>query len=87
MFLVPALRQRDDTLAIACVMIFLSLWIDKGIGLVIGGFVPNMLEEVTPYYPALNEILITAAVWATGFFILTVLYKVAITVKEEKELK
>lgn len=87
MLLIPKIRQRDDTLAIACVLIFVSLWIDKGIGLVIGGFVPNMLEEVTPYYPNLNEICITMAVWATGFFILTVLYKIAITVKEQKELK
>lgn len=86
MFLIPALRKRDDTLALACVLIFVSLWIDKGIGLVIGGFVPNMLEQVTPYYATFNEIAITAAVWATGFFILTVLYKVAISVKEEKLL-
>ena len=84
MFLIPATRKRDDTLALACVMLFVSLWIDKGIGLVIGGFVPNMLEEVTPYYLTFNEFAISAAVWATGFFILAILYKVAISVKEEK---
>ena len=84
MFLVPATRKREDTLAIACILIFLSLWIDKGIGLVIGGFVPSPLEEITAYYPSFQEIMITLGVWATGAFILTVLFKIALAVKEEK---
>jgi len=84
MLLVPATKKREDTLAVACVLLFISLWIDKGIGLVIGGFVPNPLEEITAYHPSFQEILITLGVWATGFFILTVLYKIALAVKEEK---
>jgi len=84
MLLVPATKKREDTLAVACVLLFISLWIDKGIGLVIGGFVPSPLEEITAYHPSFQEILITLGVWATGFFILTVLYKIALSVKEEK---
>jgi molybdopterin-containing oxidoreductase family membrane subunit len=84
MLLVPATRKREDTLAIACILLFISLWIDKGIGLVIGGFVPSPLEEITAYHPSFQEIMITLGVWATGFFILTVLYKIALGVKEEK---
>jgi len=84
MLIVPVTRKREDTLTVACILLFVSLWIDKGIGLVIGGFVPNPLEEITAYHPSFQEILITLGVWATGFFILTVLYKIAISVKEEK---
>ncbi len=84
MLLVPATRKREDTLAIACILLFVSLWIDKGIGLVIGGFVPNPLEQITAYHPSFQEIMITLGIWATGFFILTVLYKIALAVKEEK---
>ena len=84
MLLVPATRKREDTLAVACILLFISLWIDKGIGLVIGGFVPNMMEQITAYHPSFQEIMITLGVWATGFFILTVLYKIALSVKEEK---
>ena len=73
MFLVPATRKREDTLAIACVLLF-----------IIGGFVPSPLEEITAYHPSFQEIMITLGVWATGFFILTVLYKIALSVKEEK---
>jgi molybdopterin-containing oxidoreductase family membrane subunit len=70
-------------LAIACVSTFFSLWIDKGFGLIVGGFVPNPFERVTEYWPTLPETLITLAVWSVGFLVLTILYKIAVSVKEE----
>jgi Ni/Fe-hydrogenase subunit HybB-like protein len=83
MLLFPGIRKNEGTLALACVMLFISLWIDKGFGLIIGGFVPNMMEEVRPYWPTRQESIITLGVWAIGFIILTYLYKIAITVREE----
>ncbi len=83
MLLIPSIRRNESTLALACAMLFISLWIDTGFGLVIGGFVPNMMEEVRPYWPTRQESIITLGVWAIGFIILTYLYKVAITVREE----
>lgn len=79
----PGTRRNEKTLLIACASVFISLWIDKGFGLIVGGFVPNMLGKVTEYWPTLPEILISLGVWAIGFLILTVLYKVAISVKQE----
>ena len=67
----------------ACALVFISLWIEKGITLVITGFIPNPLEKITQYAPTIPELAITVGVWATGFLILTILYKVAISVKEE----
>ncbi|MBT8361349.1 MAG: polysulfide reductase NrfD [Deltaproteobacteria bacterium] len=72
-------------IGIASVLIFLALWTDKGLGFVFAGFVPNPLEEVTEYIPTMNEIGITLGIWATGFFILTLLYKIAIGVEHEVE--
>lgn len=83
MLWVPAIRRKEGLLAIACVMLFISLWIDKGFGLIIGGFVPNMFEEVNPYWPTMPEALITLGVWSIGFLVLTFLYKIAITVREQ----
>jgi len=51
--------------------------------LLIGGFTPNPFERVTPYWPTTPEVLITLGIYALGFFVLTVLYKIAISVKEE----
>jgi molybdopterin-containing oxidoreductase family membrane subunit len=79
----PQFRRREPVLAFASIFTFLSLWIDKGFGLIVGGFVPNPFEGITEYWPTLPETLITLAVWATGFLVLTVLYKIAVSVKEE----
>jgi molybdopterin-containing oxidoreductase family membrane subunit len=79
----PGTRKNEGTLGIACVAAFFSLWIEKGLGLVVTGFIPSPLETVTEYTPTGPEILITLGIWALGFSILTVLYKIAISVKEE----
>jgi len=78
-------RQSDGLLVVSCLLIFIAFWIDKGLGLVLGGFVPSPLDYVTEYVPSAQELGITAAIWATGAFILSILYKVAISVKLEKE--
>jgi molybdopterin-containing oxidoreductase family membrane subunit len=83
MLIPPSIRNKESNLVKACVCVFISLWIDKGFGLVIGGFVPNPFDGVTEYWPTLPETLITLGVWATGFLVLTILYKVAISVREE----
>jgi molybdopterin-containing oxidoreductase family membrane subunit len=83
MLVFPQIRKNESLLAIACIATFFSLWIDKGFGLVVGGFVPNPFERITEYWPTLPEAMITMAVWAIGFLVLTILYKVAISVKEE----
>jgi Ni/Fe-hydrogenase subunit HybB-like protein len=79
----PQFRKKENVLAVACVSTFLSLWIEKGFGLIVGGFVPNPFERITEYWPTLPEALITLAVWATGFLVLTILYKIAVSIKEE----
>jgi len=81
--LFPQLRRREEVLIFSALCVFLSTWIDKGMGLVVGGFIPNPFEKVTEYLPTLPEIGITLGVWGIGFLVLTVLYKIAISVKEE----
>jgi len=83
LLIVPATRRNENTLILACISVFISTWIDKGFGLVIGGFIPNPFEKVFEYWPTLPEVVISLGVWATGFFVLTVLYKIAVSVKEE----
>ncbi len=79
----PRWRTNERTLAAACVMVFLSLWIEKGLGLVVGGFLPSPLGHVTRYVPTLPEGSITLAIWAVGALLITVLYKIALAVREE----
>jgi Ni/Fe-hydrogenase subunit HybB-like protein len=68
LLIVPASRRNEGVLAVSCAMVFIGAWIDKGLGLISGGFVPNPLHEVNEYVPTGPEVMI---------------YKIATTVKEE----
>ena len=82
LLVVPRTRKAEKILAPTCVLIFLSLWIDKGIGLIVGGFVPSPLGAVTGYAPTLPEIAIVLGIWAAGFLMVTVFYKITLSVRE-----
>ncbi len=79
----PLTRKNEGVLAVACLVIFLGTWIDKGLGMIAGGFTPSPLHEINEYIPTLPEIGIALGVWAMGFLILTALFKIAVSVKEE----
>ncbi len=79
----PAARKNETSLAVACIVIIMGTWIDKGLGMISGGFVPNPMHEVNEYVPTMPEIGITLGVYAMGALVLTVLYKMAVGVKEE----
>lgn len=79
-------RKNGKLLPIALLSIIAANWIDKGMVLIVAGFVPNAFERVVEYSPTLNEISVTLAIYAIGFLLITILYKVAISVREEKDL-
>jgi len=79
----PVTRKNETVLIVACITVFVGTWIDKGLGMISGGFVPNPLHHVNEYVPTLPEILIALGVWAIGFLVLTALFKIAVTVKGE----
>jgi molybdopterin-containing oxidoreductase family membrane subunit len=78
LFLIPSFRNDFKRLPIACAMAFAGIWIEKGMGLIVPGFIPTPIGEVTEYYPTFVEVLLTLGIWAFGFFILTILLKGAI---------
>jgi Ni/Fe-hydrogenase subunit HybB-like protein len=79
----PGTRHNEKTLAVACGAVFLGLWIDKGLGLIIAGFVPSPLGTVTHYSPTVPEIGIAVGIYAVGLLIITLLYKVALSLRGE----
>ncbi len=81
----PRTRRNETTLGVACAAVFASLWIEKGLGLVVTGFIPSPLEKITEYFPTGPEVAITVGIWAFGLLILTVLYKIAVAVRMEEE--
>jgi Ni/Fe-hydrogenase subunit HybB-like protein len=79
--MIHPLRRSFRWLIPACVVLFVAIWIEKGIGLVIPGFVPSPLGEIVEYVPTTIELAVTAAIWALGMFVLTVLVKVALPIE------
>ena len=79
----PATRKNETTLIAACITVFIGTWIDKGLGMISGGFVPNPLHHVHEYVPTVPELAISIGVWAIGFLVLTALFKIAVGIKEE----
>jgi molybdopterin-containing oxidoreductase family membrane subunit len=83
LLLVPQFRRNETFLAVAAIAVVGSLWIDKGLGMVVTGFVPSALGHVNEYWPTGRETLIALGIYALGGIVLTVLYKVATAVREE----
>jgi molybdopterin-containing oxidoreductase family membrane subunit len=80
---IPKTRNNEGVLGFACATVFLSIWIEKGLGMVITGFVPNPLGEVTRYWPTFTETMITIGVYAVGALIVTVFYKATLSIRGE----
>ncbi len=75
------LRSNFNVLYVACAMLFLAIWIEKGFGLIVPGFVPGPWGKIAEYAPTFTEISITVAIWAMGAFIFTILTKTGIAVE------
>ncbi|NOZ69124.1 MAG: polysulfide reductase NrfD [Deferribacteres bacterium] len=79
--LIPTLRKSFIPLNVACVLIFIGVYIEKGIGLVFPGFIPGTLGEIYEYFPNSLELWISVGVWSIGLLIFTLFAKVAIAIK------
>ncbi len=80
LLVLPISRRRLRVLNIACIMLFIGIWIEKGMGLIIPGFIPTPLGEIVEYTPTLNETLISLGIWACGILIYTILVRITVPV-------
>ena len=82
LLLVPKVRKQERALTILCATVIIAIWIEKGLALVVTGFIPSPLGQINEYTPTAPEIAITVGVYALGFFVLTVLYQMVVNVRE-----
>ena len=80
LFLHPAALSRTWVVMLACVLAFGGAWIEKGMGLIVPGFVPSTLHEIVEYLPSLTEWKVTAGIWAFGLMVYTIALKIAIPI-------
>jgi len=67
-------------LNLTCVLCIVGIWIEKGMGLVVPGFIPTPLGEIVEYTPTLNETLICFGIWAFGLLCYTVFLRIAVPI-------
>jgi len=67
-------------LNVACVLLFVGIWIEKGMGLIIPAFIPSPLGEIVEYTPTGNEILVCLGIWAAGLLLYTILVRITVPV-------
>lgn len=79
----PKTRNNHNTLTIACAAVFVSIWIDKGLGMVVTGFIPNPVGTVTEYWPTVPEALISLGIYGIGALMVTGFFRIALAVRGE----
>jgi Ni/Fe-hydrogenase subunit HybB-like protein len=80
LLLVPATRRRLATLNAGCVLVWIGVYLEKGMLLVVGGMTPDTLGQVYGYTPGGTELAVAAGVFGIGFLLFTALVKVAVPI-------
>jgi Ni/Fe-hydrogenase subunit HybB-like protein len=78
---VPRLSRRGGLVLAACAMAFVGIWIEKGMGLVIPGFLPTPLGEMTEYRPTMVEVRLCLGIWGMGALLYSMLLKMAVAIE------
>jgi molybdopterin-containing oxidoreductase family membrane subunit len=78
--LVPRTRRNPVTLNIGCGLILISVFIEKGVALVVPGFTPSVLGEIYEYAPTATELMVSAGIFGVGALVFTLLSRAAIAV-------
>ena len=79
--MIRSLRRNPVLFNIACVMTVIGVWIEKGMGLVIPGYIPTPLGEIFEYLPNSTEVRISLAIWAIGLLTFTLLAKAGMAIE------
>ncbi len=80
-FVTRRFYSNTKVLRLACAAAVLGVWVEKGMGLVIPGFVPSPVGEIVDYTPSFTEFCVSAAVWAFGALVYTLLLKAAVPIE------
>ena len=72
----PRMRQNENWLIFCCVALFVSIWIEKGLAMIVTGFVPSPLGRFVEYRPTIPELLISAGIYGIGAFLVTIFFRI-----------
>ncbi len=82
----PGLRQRPLVRIAGAGLCVVGVWVHKGMGLIVPGFVPSPLGDRVDYSPSVTEFFVCLGVWALGGLLLTYALRVAALVRKARAL-
>ncbi len=80
-FLAPSMRKRMGIMIAACIFCVVGIWIEKGMGLIVPGFIPTPAGDLVEYTPSVSEIMICLGIWSLGTLIFTLCVRVALAIQ------
>jgi len=75
-------KNNAKVLMPACILLFVGIWIEKGMGLIVPGMVPSPLGEVIDYAPSWVEICVALGILAIGILVVTALIRPALIIDQ-----
>jgi Ni/Fe-hydrogenase subunit HybB-like protein len=72
----PRIRRNEKMLVFCCAALFISIWIEKGMAMIVTGFIPSTLGRFTEYRPTMAELMISAGVYGIGAFLVTIFFRI-----------
>ena len=83
LFLIPKTRKNFLTLNIGAVLIYFSVYLEKGITLIVPGFTPDALGQYYFYVPSDVEVRTAVMIFSFGALLFTFFSKIAIAILYE----
>ena len=80
LFVIPKTRKDPVTMNVGCVLIYISVYIEKGIALIIPGYTPDTLGQIYHYVPSWTELRITVGIFCFGFLLYTLMVKITVSI-------
>ncbi len=75
-------KNNPKILLPACAFLFVAIWMEKGIGLIVPGLIPSPLGEVVNYLPSWVELCVTLGILCLGLTVVTWLIRTALIVED-----
>lgn len=75
LLIIPTTRRNKVFLLTSSTFILVSVWIDKGLALIVPAYIPSPTGIIEEYTPTIFEILISTGIWALGILLIAVMIK------------
>ncbi|HGY11683.1 MAG TPA: polysulfide reductase, partial [Desulfobacterales bacterium] len=78
-------KNNPKVLLPACAFLFVAVWMEKGIGLIVPGLIPSPLGEIVDYLPTWVELGVTLGILCLGITVVTWLVRTALIIEQRYE--